>query len=200
METRNIGAYAELHRQRTYGNTAVRMKRFIEPWVQLAAPLSILDYGAGQGGFVDLLDVPSLSDRQSYDPAIPSLSSRPGGDVDYVVCIDVLEHLEPEEVPGVLADIAGLSRKALIIVTTAPARAVLPDGRNAHTTIRPPRWWKARIAEAFGTAAAIPVFRKNRCGFKTYSSPPAEWLGFGGRYGRAELAYQFWRLRGGRFR
>lgn len=198
MKTRNVGAYAQLHQQRTYGNTAVRMRRFIEPWVQLAEPASILDYGAGQGGFVEVIDAPTATVRHSYDPAIPALATPPAQNYDFVVCIDVLEHLEPDEVGPVLSDISRLSTTALFIVTTAPARAILPDGRNAHTTVRPPRWWRAAIKDAFGHAAAIPVFRKNRCGFKTYGSTMAEWARFAAKLGIAETRHQTARHLGGR--
>ena len=166
------------------------MRRFIEPWVQIAAPSSILDYGAGQGGFVDVINAPSATVRHSYDPAIPTLATLPQNSYDYVLCIDVLEHLEPDEVGAVLADVAKLSQNALFIVTTAPARAVLPDGRNAHTTVRPGRWWGEEIKKAFGHAAAVPVFRKNRSGFKTYASNAPDWLRFWSKLAVAELKQQ----------
>lgn len=199
MRTRNVEAYAELHRKRQYRNTAVRMRRFVEPWVQIDRPRSIIDYGAGQGGFVDLLDVPSLAVRDAYDPAIPELARLPREAYDFAVCIDVMEHIEPDEVAGVLAHVARLSRRAVFIVDTGPARARLPDGRNAHTTIRPAAWWGEEIARAFGTAVAVPVFRRRRCAFKTYRSSPGEWAGYWRRLARAEAAHQLWRARGGRF-
>lgn len=199
MKTRNVAAYAELHRQRLYGNTAVRMRRFVEPWVQIDAPRTLIDYGAGQGGFAEILDAPSLEVRDSYDPAIPAISTLPRERYDYAICIDVLEHLEVDEVPQVLAHIAALSRRALFIIGTHPARAVLPDGRNAHTAIRAPGWWRSEIRTAFGAAEPIPVFRKKRCAFKTYRSSPGEWLAFARRLAPAELDYQLWRLKGGRF-
>jgi len=199
MKTRNVAAYAELHRKRQYGNTAVRMRRFVEPWVQIDRPNSILDYGAGQGGFVDLLDVPSLTVRHAYDPAIPELATLAGTRYDFAVCIDVMEHIEPDEVAGVLDHIASLSQRAVFIVDTGPARAVLPDGRNAHTTIRPSAWWRREIARAFETAVAVPVFRRRRCAFKTYRSSPGEWAAYWSKLARAEAGHQLWRLRGGRF-
>ncbi|MEM6849965.1 MAG: methyltransferase domain-containing protein [Pseudomonadota bacterium] len=199
MKTRNIDAYRQLHEERRYGNTAVRMRRFVEPWMQLAKPGSVLDYGAGQGGFVDILDLPSAVVRDSYDPAIPQIAARPERAYDMVVCIDVMEHIEPNEVADVLADIATFSPNALFIIDTEPARAILPDGRNAHTTLEPAHWWKGQIEEAFGHAAAVPVFRKGRCAFKTYPSSKGVWLRFLRLLVVEEVAYQLWRLRGGRF-
>ncbi len=199
MKTRNIDAYRQLHEERRYGNTAVRMRRFVEPWMQLANPGSVLDYGAGQGGFVDILDLPSAVVRDSYDPAIPQIAARPERTYDMVVCIDVMEHIEPNEVADVLADIATFAPKALFIIDTQPARATLPDGRNAHTTLEPASWWKRQIEAAFGHATAVPVFRKGRCAFKTYPSSLGEWVQFSRLLAGEEIAYQVWRLRGGRF-
>ncbi|ORE95834.1 hypothetical protein ATO13_03210 [Stappia sp. 22II-S9-Z10] len=189
METRNVEAYAQMHRDQSYGTTAVKMRRYIEPWVQLSAPRTLLDYGAGQGRFGAIIDVPSVTERHLFDPAIPEIAALQKERYDYVICIDVLEHLEPDEVDGVLADIARLTDRALIIVTTAPAQAILPDGRNAHTTIRSGPWWGERIRAAFGTAVKIPVWRKNRAGFKTYTSPPGEWMAFAGKLAAAQARH-----------
>ncbi len=189
MRTRNVEAYAHMHRAQSYGTTAHRMRRYIEPWVQLAKPRTLLDYGAGQGRFGSEIDVPGLAERHLFDPAIPDIATLQRDRYDYVICIDVLEHLEPEEVDGVLADVARLTDKALFIVTTAPARAILPDGRNAHTTIEHAPWWGAAIRRAFGTAEAIPVWRKNRCGFKTYRSSPGEWIGASAKLAKAQVIH-----------
>ena len=189
METRNVDAYAKMHRDQSYGTTAVRMRRYIEPWVQLAKPATLLDYGAGQGRFGAVLEAPSVLERHLFDPAIPDIATLTRERYDYAICIDVLEHLEPDEVAPVLADVARLTDRALFIVTTAPAQAILPDGRNAHTTIRPGAWWGDRIRAAFGTAEAIPVWRKNRCGFKTYRSSPAEWAAFAVKLAEAQVRH-----------
>ncbi|WP_108659688.1 methyltransferase domain-containing protein [Acuticoccus kandeliae] len=199
MKTRNVDAYAELHRRRTYGNTAVRMRRFVEPWVQIDRPKTLIDYGAGQGRFGEILTAPTLEVRDSYDPAIPEIATLKSDSYDYAICIDVMEHLEPDEVAGVLKHVASLTKRALFIIDTRPARAILPDGRNAHTMLQPPKKWQEMLATAFGEAVAVPVFRKGRCAFKTYRSSPSEWLAYWGKFGPAEVDYQLWRLKGGRY-
>ncbi|MCF3935113.1 hypothetical protein L1787_17075 [Acuticoccus sp. M5D2P5] len=199
MKTKNIDAYAELHRQRTYGNTAVRMRRFVEPWVQIDAPETLIDYGAGQGRFGEILTAPSLKVRDSYDPAIPEIATLKRNAYDFAICIDVMEHLEPDEVEGVLAHVASLTRRAVFIIDTQPARAILPDGRNAHTMLQPGSAWGKMLKAAFGEAVAIPVFRKGRCAFKTYRSSPAEWAAYWSKFLPAEARYQAWRWKGGRY-
>ena len=74
METRNVDAYAQMHRDQSYGTTAVRMRRYIEPWVQLAKPATLLDYGAGQGRFGSILEAPSVVERHLFDAGLRDLA------------------------------------------------------------------------------------------------------------------------------
>jgi 2-polyprenyl-3-methyl-5-hydroxy-6-metoxy-1,4-benzoquinol methylase len=75
----------------------------------------------------------------------------PGRDVlpkpsDVVVCTDVLEHIEPEKLDAVLDHILRLTGYfAHLVISTRPANAVLPDGRNAHLIVETPDWWLEKI-------------------------------------------------------
>lgn len=61
---------------------------------------------------------------------------------DGVVCLDVLEHIEPEFLDGVLEHIRDLAIKcAFFAVSTVPSSRTLGDGRNAHLIIEPKEWW-----------------------------------------------------------
>ena len=84
---------------------------------------------------------------QDYDPAIPGKDAPPGP-ADLVVCTDVLEHVEPEHLDAVLDDLQRLAKKSLfLLIATRPASKALPDGRNAHLTIEPPKWWIPKLME-----------------------------------------------------
>ena len=62
---------------------------------------------------------------------------------DCVVCMDVLEHIFIEDIPKVVAELFSLSKKLLIVnVACYKAAALLPNGENAHITVRSPDWWK----------------------------------------------------------
>ena len=62
---------------------------------------------------------------------------------DCVVCVDVLEHIYIEDVPRVVTELFSLSKKLLIVnVACYAAAALLPNGENAHITVRSPDWWK----------------------------------------------------------
>lgn len=106
---------------------------------------SILDYGCGSGSLASALRVLTLCDVWEYDPAFRADVPKA---CDLVACVDVLEHVEPEKLDAVLSHIAGLTLKgAYLAISNAPARAVLPDGRNAHLIVESPLWWAAKLKE-----------------------------------------------------
>lgn len=103
---------------------------------------SILDYGCGKGRFGQTM--PHLLVK-NYDPAMEEYSAAPEP-ADLVVCLDVLEHIEPECLDDVLDDILRLSlRGTFLVISTRAAGKTLPDGRNAHLIQKPPQWWLEKI-------------------------------------------------------
>jgi hypothetical protein len=141
-----------LHRQ------LPRIKRLIRD----TGALTVLDYGCGKGTQYDprpvvvegegrwdsVMDYWEVDEVTCFDPAYPPLSKRPAGVFDGVVCTDVLEHCPEDDVPWIIADLFAYARK-FVFATIAcyPARKHLPDGQNAHCTVREPQWW-AQIFEA----------------------------------------------------
>ena len=58
----------------------------------------------------------------------------------------MLEHIFIIDIPATLRELFSLTRKLLVInVACYPARALLPNGENAHITVRPSAWWKGMI-------------------------------------------------------
>lgn len=108
---------------------------------------SILDYGAGQGTlktFVDTFRTDAVI--TNYDPACEAYSEKPRHQFDLVVCTDVLEHIEPEYLANVLAELWEYSsRFVYLLVCCVPANKTLPDGRNAHLIQQSPEWWYEQI-------------------------------------------------------
>ena len=65
-----------------------------------------------------------------------------------VVCIYVLEHIEPECLEDVLDHLESLTEQVLFAtVHTGPAGKILPDGRNAHLIQKPSEWWLPKFME-----------------------------------------------------
>jgi hypothetical protein len=163
-----IRDYFRIHASEVYGATSVKSLRFIRPEIRLLRPLSILDYGCGQSALIDRLDLGYAVDLYRYDPAIPAYAEKPATKVDLLINIDVLEHIENSDLDAVLADMRSLCRNAIIIVDTAPASRVLPDGRNLHLTLKPHDWWRQKIERHFGPLEPVRTVRRARAGFKTW--------------------------------
>jgi len=128
-----------------YGTSS---RKFVEQVRHLSDKLEtrdILDYGCGKCFLQKGLPFPI----QNYDPCIPEWDHRPYA-ADIVVCTDVLEHIEPECLEDVLADLASLTKKiALFNVACRPAKKFLQDGRNAHLIVENPNWWVDRLMKHF---------------------------------------------------
>lgn len=84
-----------------------------------------------------------------YDPGIEELSEYPTFPGEMVVCTDVLEHVPAQDIPWFLDELFNLTTKVLhVTIHLGPAVTFLPDGRNAHVTVRPRDWWYQQIEAA----------------------------------------------------
>jgi len=164
-----IDQYRQIHASSVYGNTSVKALRFLRPEISLLRPRSIIDYGCGQSKFLDEIRLGYNVRCVRYDPAIPEYSRKPSFRADLLVNVDVLEHIEESELDDVIAELAALGWNAIIVVDTRPASAFLPDGRNAHVTVRPKLWWRERLLKHFPALYPVATVRRSRAGFKTWS-------------------------------
>ena len=105
----------------------------------------VLDYGCGKGTLAKSMPY----EIKEYDPAIKGKDGRPAL-ADVVVCTDVLEHIEPENLLIVLADLATLTKKVIfLVVATRKAVKELPSGRNAHLIVENGTWWVEQLEQHF---------------------------------------------------
>lgn len=112
---------------------------------------SILDYGCGKGYLAKQIPFPIWE----YDPAIPGKDESPRP-ADVVVCTDVLEHIEPDKLLPVLADLKRVVKKVgYFTIHTGPAQKTLADGRNAHLIQQHRQWWKNRLKAFFQVGKII---------------------------------------------
>jgi hypothetical protein len=151
----------EMHAERPWGDEGLL---WVDMTLRLAREVgaqSVLDYGCGRGTFATRWHRKSEIPVFEYDPGIEGKEALPVP-VDIVVASDVLEHVEPEKLSAVLDHIFGLARKAVfLVVACRSARAVLPDGRNAHLVVQTPDWWRGRLARK-GWAFQFISLRKGR--------------------------------------
>ena len=145
-------AQTALHRSDAlYGNASIRMAKTVIGVLTEIRPPNLLDYGAGKGRLGEELKkaYPHPIEVRNYDPAIPAWAAPPAP-TDFVVCLDVLEHIEPDYLENVLDDLRRVTlRHAFISIYTGPAQRVLPDGRNAHLIQKPPKWWLPKLMDRF---------------------------------------------------
>lgn len=117
---------------------------------------TLLDYGCGKGEAYQLKDIEleggeraaslqdywKLEEIRRYDPGYEPFSALPTQQYDGVVCIDVLEHITAPDLPWVLDELFGYARRFVFAnIACYPAKKHLPNGQNAHCTVREPQWW-----------------------------------------------------------
>jgi hypothetical protein len=118
---------------------------------------TFLDYGAGRGCVKEALQLryPNQYNVIEYDPGLVEISGEKEPQ-PFVICIDVLEHVEPECVDDVLDDLKRLTlERGLLSICCYPAKRILPDGRNAHLSIHDPQWWIEKIEDRF-----LPIYKE----------------------------------------
>ena len=113
---------------------------------------TVLDYGCGGSDWTipdfdesgqSATDYFELEKVYRYEPA-RNLDERQK--VDCVVSFDVLEHIFISDVPSVIRDMFSLAENLLVLnVACYAAAAKLPNGENAHVTVRNPAWWKGLV-------------------------------------------------------
>lgn len=137
------------------GHAISRMDYITNHLIKLDAH-TILDYGCGRGSFKTYMsqNLPMYSVSE-YDPGIEG-KDNPPTPADYVVCWDVMEHIEPKYVDNVIAHLQGLILKGgYIYICLLPAHELLSDGRNAHLTIKDAGWWLDKFNRAFSNVENV---------------------------------------------
>ena len=127
---------------------------------------TVLDYGGGGSDW----DAPGFDTgtKQSakqffqiqtvhtFEPARGLMEKKKA---DCVVCMDVLEHIFIEDIPKVVSELFALSKKLLVVnVACYKAAALLPNGENAHITVRGADWWKGVFDAISSNYKDIEVF------------------------------------------
>jgi hypothetical protein len=140
----------ELHKNPNYGVASLQFAPFVASIIKQTGVKSVADYGAGKQNLLKGLAQQGVTPGEyfPYDPAFPEYG--PPRAADLVCCIDVLEHIEPDLVENVIAELATITPKfGFFSVHMGPAGKVLADGRNAHLIQKPTSWWLPKIVKHF---------------------------------------------------
>lgn len=155
----NLGLPAEL----TFDGHSLRpfVKR-IKRLIDATGARSILDYGSGKGQQYDpapldaggerwdgVLDYWGVDEVTCFDPGYGPYSKLPSGKFDGVVSTDVLEHCPEEDIGWIVDEIFSFAtRFVFLTIACYPAQKLLPNGENAHCTVRTRDWWKEVVERA----------------------------------------------------
>lgn len=129
---------------------------------------SVLDYGCGGSDWTSpgfdtatqksAVEYYGLADVYRYEPA-RGIDERGTAIADCVISFDVLEHIFVSDVPKILDDIFRIARSVIVLnVACYPAAARLPNGENAHITVRPSAWWKGQVDAVATNYPEITVY------------------------------------------
>ena len=164
-----VGMYRKMHREGIpelgmkpsnvfAGASLVPHLPVIKQLVAQHGATSLLDYGAGKGslyrmGKIKLRTGETIANVASYlgvkrivcyDPGVDEHCSLPSEQFDGVISTDVLEHCPEQDLPWIIEEMFARARKFIFAnIACYPAAKKLPNGENAHCTIRPPAWWQA---------------------------------------------------------
>ena len=159
----------EMHDVGNYGlwgdfNVEFVGRAIVPVYQSIRRPVTVLDYGAGSGALGDELETLFKAVTVTrYDPFAPKWrdGAEPGVH-DVVNCSDVMEHVEPQCVDNTLRYIDDRTRYiATFAIGIEEADKNLPNGDNAHITLRSPQWWARKlqkyfvVVEAVGTALEV---------------------------------------------
>lgn len=133
-----------------------RIKQFMDTY----KAKTVLDYGAGKGNqykvalnneagerlFDSVQSFWGVDKIHCYDPGYAPFSKLPTEKFDAVISTDVLEHCPEEDIPWIMDEMFSYATKfAFANVACYPAAKHLPNGENAHCTIKRAEWWDAIV-------------------------------------------------------
>jgi len=139
---------------------------------------SVLDYGCGGSDWTlagfdvesgqSASEYFSVNEVNRYEPA-RGLDERRS--VECMVSFDVLEHVFISDVATTIRDMLSYAEKlAIVNVACYPARALLPNGENAHITVRPPLWWKGMFDAIAPEFSGVSILLACSTGWRKTSS------------------------------
>lgn len=139
-----------------YGISSMEYFDEICLFIEELKPKKVLDYGCGKGKLIACLKekYPHIT-FVGYDPAVDEFSNCPDMKFDLVINTDVLEHIPENSLENVIKHIAQLSENVYFALHHSKAVATLPNGENAHCTVKSPEWYKDLISKYFNTVKSF---------------------------------------------
>ena len=175
---RNIEQYKELHKSsQNYGASESDFLAEICLIINYLKPKVILDYGCGKGALIkELSNIYPDIQIYGYDPVIENKDFLPINKADLVINTDVLEHIPEDEIEQVIKQIASISSNVYFNLHHALAHTQLPNGENAHCTVKPLFWYYELFKKHFDTQTILEGRYKHLSVVLTFPIPTNVYL------------------------
>jgi len=146
------------------GEALAEYKHEIKNLIDEQQPKSILDYGCGKAMFHKhfLKTIFKGIMLFCYDPAVKDFENKPDREFDLTLCIDVMEHIQEDKVDEVLKDLFNKTKFVFLTITCYEAIQNLPNGKNAHYTVKEPNWWEEKLKPYEGKYKVIFQEKRER--------------------------------------
>jgi hypothetical protein len=102
--------------------------------------------------------MPEWMEVINYDPAISKWNKDPNPE-DYLICTDVLEHVEPQLIDNVIEHLVSkFNKSAFLAIDLERSKNILPSGKNAHLIVKDASYW---VNKMMGNHTIVATKQKN---------------------------------------
>lgn len=150
--------YQQMHSKGNFAGNSLKLSYVpkIKLLVEKTGSKTVLDFGCGKASSykgdnpINLQFGISSENMAFYDIGVREYEVLPKNTFDGVISTDVLEHVPEELVEDAIETIFLKSSKfVFLVIHCGLAVKVLPNGQNAHVTIKPPAWWNNKLKKHF---------------------------------------------------
>lgn len=146
-----LNQYKILHaNNNNYGASSIEFLDEVCLVIEYLRPKIVLDYGCGKGELIkELENKYSEILFYGYDPAVFGKENLTIEKADLIINTDVLEHVPEVLLPDVIKDIRNISNNVYFNLHHALAKTILPNGENAHCTVKSQKWYHEFLGKFF---------------------------------------------------
>lgn len=136
-----------------YAQSALMFAPMVSELIESNRVTELLDYGCGEGLLAANLQLSELIPVYNYDPAFDDYAEAPNP-TDMVVCLDVLDNVEPASIDAVLADLVRVTKRiGFFSIHTSVDESVADQ---AFRTLKSAEWWLEKLMKLFPNCIISP--------------------------------------------